>query len=112
MRLVVIDGQTLSHCLFFVVLALDEHVTGFIVAIWDFRRVVDDVINTSRLFVNTSSTETFYDFFVGYGDFQNSVEMYAGIEHRLRLDDRARESIEQKSVRAVGLCDAFFDQRD
>ena len=107
-----VDRQAMTHGFFGVVLALHQCITGDVVLAGDLRRVVNSVVNTAAGLVNTSTGDTLNDFFVIDGDFDHVIQFHAGFHQGFSLRNGARKTVEQETVGAIGLADAFLDQVD
>src|SRR5690606_6734322 len=75
-------------------------------------RIVDDVINTPRCFMNAASAETLYNFFVGNVNLDDVIDIDTCINQCFRLRNGARETVKKKSVGAVTGADTFLYQGD
>ena len=77
-----------------------------------FGRVEADVVGATRSRVRAASAHAFDDGGKGDVDFQHVVKLDTRCAHGFGLRNGARKAVEQETVGAVGLRQAFLDQVD
>mmetsp|Transcript_6315 Transcript_6315/g.25625 ORF Transcript_6315/g.25625 Transcript_6315/m.25625 type:complete len:609 (+) Transcript_6315:468-2294(+) len=109
-RLRGIDVEALADRGFLVIGALDQVLAGFVILALDLGRIELDVVGTTRRRVRAAAAHAFDDGIEGHVDFEHVIELDAGGLHGIGLRDGARETVEQETVGAIGLGNAFLDQ--
>ena len=107
-----IDVQAFANSFLFIVVALNQGFSGDIVNPSDFGRIEMDVIGAPAGDVHPTPAHALDDGIKGHIDFQHVVEVDAGQFHRVGLWNGAGKAVKQKTIDAIGLCNAFFDQSD
>src|SRR5690606_15398285 len=108
--LFVIDLQTLANCFFLVVDALDQRFAGNIVETFALRRFVGQVINATRCLVHATSADAAHNLFIVDDDFYHVVNHDQRFGQCVGLPNRARETIEQKTLVAIFLNQALLHE--
>src|SRR3990167_80805 len=108
----VVDRQAMTHGFFFVVVALDQRFAGFVVNTGDFRRIVFGVVDATRGRVHAATGDAADDFFVVHSDLDHVVDDYASFLQGFSLRNGAWKTIEEETIGAISLGDAFLDKID
>ena len=98
-----INREALENRFFLVVVALDQRLSGYVVAAGDVGRIELDVIGAARCGMNTSPAHALDDERIGNVDLEHVVQPHRCIFHGLGLRDGSRKSVEEVTVRAVRL---------
>ena len=105
-----IDVQAFANSFLFIVVALNQGFSGDIVNPSDFGRIEMDVIGAPAGHMHPTPAHALDDGFKGHIDFEHVVEVDACQLHRVGLRNGAGKAVKQKTIGAIGLCNAFFDQ--
>ncbi len=104
--------QTFANGLFLIVFTGGQIFAGDVIFAFHFRRIKLNVVNAARGGVYATTHNTVNDQFVRYVEFQHVIHHNTRFFHRVSLRDRARETVQQKTVTAVFLGDTLFNQRN
>ena len=107
-----IDLEACLDRFFAVVVALNQIFTGHIVFARDFRWIELHVIRAARRLVHAATAHARDDHFVRHRNFKREINSNARVLHRFGLWDRARKTVKQIAVLAIGLRQALFHQTD
>ena len=102
--------KTLTNGLFLIIWTLYQLLTCFVILTFHFWRIVNQVVNTTRRWVLTTTRKTLNDFFVRHINFDHMVNADTRSFQSLSLWNRTWETVKNTTIFTVRLGNTLLNQ--